>query len=271
MVGVEFQEPRKHRMQVLVHGQQGPDGKEKRTGIKHCIMNLIRVMHQKVFMDQHPSEVLILPILTVDEVLRFGEPRQRDTYWIAVICGSPDIYKQMVLTGEYEICSNNDLDCALQTLRRFTFAVAEHARDNVQDADLASIVSEKTVLKPARNLLLRSNVHTPALYPVGDQPPRVLKLRLANDGSGATTCDPWLLCMKSAVMFSSYCGNKLLPGCIASPAAVFSSTTSWYDSSHENCELGSKNESGWQGRVPGEINATSADGDTISETSIKTI
>ena len=261
MVGVDFEQPKKPRLQVLVHGLLGPDGKEKKTGIKHCSMNLIRVIHQKTFMDQHTSQILILPILTVDQVLRFGEPGHHDCYSIAVLCESPDVYKQMVLTDEYEICSPTDLERAVETLRKFTFAVAEHARDNVKDADLDSIVSEKTTLLPARGFLKVSKVLTATLLPTGDKPPRVLKLPLANDGKGATTCDPWLLCLKSAIMYSSFCGNKLLPGCFAPPATVFSSThDSWISFSHETCDL-------VLNRVPNEVNAPSMAVDAASEIS----
>ena len=262
MVGVDFQEPRKQRLQVLVHGQEGRDGKEKKTGIKHCSMNLIRVMLPKAFMDKHPSQVLILPILTVDEVLHFGEPGHHDCYSIAVLCESPDVYQQMVLTDEYEICTPTDLQRAVETLRKFTFAVAEHARDNVKDEDLDSIVSERTTLLVARGFLKRSRVLTPTLLSTGDkQPPRVLKLPLANDGKGATTCDPWLLCLKSAIMYSSFCGNKLLPGCFSPPATVFSSTHESLNSfSHENWDLVSS-------RVPNEVNSPSRAVDSISEIS----
>ena len=261
MVGVDFDEPKKQRLQVLVHGQLGPDGKEKKTGIKHCSMNLIRVMHQKTFMDKHPSQVLFLPILTVEEVLCFGTKGHPDCYSIAVLCQSPDVYKEMVLTGEYETCTHNDLEVAVETLRRFTFAVAEHARDNVKEADLNSIVSEKSALRPARNFLEGSRVVTPNLRPTGVNPLHVLKLTLANDGKRATTCDPWLLCLKSAIMFSSFSGRKLLPGCFAPPSTLFSSThDSWNSFSHETCGLVSS-------RVPSEVSAPSLAVDATSEIS----
>ena len=228
MVGVNFNEPREKRLQVLIHGQVGTDAnKEKKTGIKHCVMNLIRVMHQKKFMDGHPSQVLLLPILGLEDVLNFGES---DEYFIAVLCSNPAVYKQMLLTGDYDTCGGNELSLAVNTLRAFTFAVAQHAHENIADDDLKSISTERTILIPARELLRDSKVAAP-IYQPPEELPVVLKLKLSNDGNNATTCDPWLLCLKSAVMFSSFLGRKLLPGCQQHFSGSALTESSYYESS----------------------------------------
>ena len=219
MVGVKFVHPREKRLQVLIHGQEvSGGGKERKTGIKHCVMNLIRVMHQKKYMDAHPSQVVLLPILSVEEILHFGEPGHSEKFFVAVMCSKPAVYKEMVLTGEYKICQQSELVCAIDTLRMFTFAVAEHVRENVSGEDLASIASEKNFLIHSRDqATLMNEVMAPTFRTPTGETPRVLKVEF--DG----TCDPWLLCLKSAVMYSSFAERKLLPGCGPPPAIDFAS------------------------------------------------
>ena len=70
-----------------------------------------------------------------------------------------------MLTGDYETCKGGVLSIAIETLQQFTFAVAEHARDNVTDKDLASLNKEISDLQPARFHLEKSLVMALTLSP----------------------------------------------------------------------------------------------------------
>ncbi|CAJ1967964.1 unnamed protein product [Cylindrotheca closterium] len=229
LVGVELKgdaKTRKRKLQILIHGvlDKETSKRKAKTGIKHCKMNMIRVLGQSV-MDKNPNRVLFLPIMTLEDVLNFND---QTSFSVAILCATPSVYQAMLWLNEYELVTKTEMKLALKTLESFTLAVAKHRKNlqnNGQDDfnSLETIGTEKTYLDEARENIKNSMVQVATLKTKyegtneEDTFPKVMKIELSNQQPKgkvvATTCDPWLLCLKSAVMYSSFLGKKLLPGC----------------------------------------------------------
>lgn len=95
-------------------------------------------------MVQHPSKVLILPIMSLDEVLSY----RKGAFSIEVLGAGPDTYKGIGLTSNFgDECTVKELKMAYKTLRAFTFAVAYHRQHNFTIGDI-----ERKSLYRAENL-----------------------------------------------------------------------------------------------------------------------
>ena len=102
MVGVQLQgdaETRKRKRLILIHGQKDKKTSKRKTktGIKHCGMNMIRVLGQG-FMDNSPSQVIFLPIMKLEEVLNF---KDQSSFTVAILCGNSSVYQEMVFFSDY--------------------------------------------------------------------------------------------------------------------------------------------------------------------------
>jgi hypothetical protein len=221
----------KRRQLVLLHGQydelattsSGNKVRKTDTGIKHCRTNMARVTAQKRYLDFDPS-LLIVPILRRDETLAYKGGK----YDVLVACTSPKVYVETILTGNYELCSMEEIDTATATLTSFVKAAAF----TLQSADRGEI--ESKLQGPEKSRILKSkgeieSSHRVKVPVVKIQPPTLTtttttsaslaSLRLAKltldmkDANAHQECDPFLLFVKAAVVWSSIHDQKLLPGC----------------------------------------------------------
>jgi hypothetical protein len=211
--------PQKKKLKqlVLVHGQyKQENGSDKRvtdTGIKHCRTNMARVVAQKRYLDVHPS-LLIVPILTLTNTLAY----YRGEYRVLVACTDPSVYVETILQKEYMLCTADEIHTATTTLASFVKAVAvtlQSADPKEIDRKLDKNPEKPIILKTLKQLTATSpaQVKVPTVMAFSVTP-RLAKLTLdMQDKDAHQECDPFLLFVKAAVVWSSIQDQKLLPAC----------------------------------------------------------
>eukprot|EP00978_Attheya_sp_CCMP212_P000697 scaffold1397_cov41-Attheya_sp.AAC.1 len=223
-VGLDLsQEPpvrKKLKRQILVQGlytwndRTNKYERARATGVKHCRTNMARVIAQKKYLDFNPSLIMI-PIMTLQQVLEY-DGGHGGRYSVLVIAAKPSVYEETVLTKQYDLCTNDDIELATSTLAYFVKGVAFSLVNETDDADIKklNVPREKKAIQRTKETLAEvGKVRIPEICGESKKL-RVAKLHfdLATEDTHQE-CDPFLLYVKAAVVWSSLQGQKLLPGC----------------------------------------------------------
>jgi len=210
------------KRQVLVHGQYTAETREdegtssrpvrmRDTGIKHCRTNMARVVAQAHFLDFKPS-LLIIPVLTLDTVLTYN----KGAYRVLIACATPEIYVESLLFGEYELCTKEDVETATATLTHFIKAAA-YTLVVADDKELESKLKNpqrRSILQTKATLKEKQRVKGPVMLPWNGVTMKLGKLTLdMKEPNAHQECDPFLLFVKAAVVWSALQDQRLLPGC----------------------------------------------------------
>jgi len=182
------------------------------TGIKHCHTNMARVVSQKQYLDFSPS-LLLLPIMDLEKTLTYESGK----YEVLVACTNPNVYVECLLTQKYEMCRENDLKIATETLTSFVKAAA-YTLTLANERDI-----KKKLKNQQQNMILTSKTELEStmqvVVPSIKDPWTEGKVKLGKftidmqDENAHQECDPFLMFIKAAVVWSSTRGQRLLPGC----------------------------------------------------------
>jgi hypothetical protein len=210
---------KKLKQLVLVHGQYEQTTTDEEhytrvhdTGIQHSLTNMVRVVAQKPCLDFKPS-ILIVPLLTLDETLKYDGGK----YHVLVACTDPRVYSAIHMIEDYKECTEAEIVTATTTLASFVKAAAF----TLQLADRDEISNK--ILNPQKRRILSikdkfessSRVKVPAVMTTTSSTytkMRLAKMTLDMENPAAhQECDPFLLFVKAAVVWSSIQGQLLLP------------------------------------------------------------
>lgn len=227
--GVDFNENdegpdrKKQRRMVLIHGQkkvqqnqgEGSQPKKHYTGMKHCRSNMARVVAQKQYLDFNPSHLLI-PILTLQDTLDYGKDSSKKKYEVLVVCTTPEVYTECLWRDKYDACSEADFDKATKTLASFVKAAA-HTLSLANEEELELKLKnpqKKQIIKARAEIMKEKKVKVPEMRRPWRDDTRLIKVTLDMENPNAhQECDPFLLFVKAAVVWSSIQEQLLLPGC----------------------------------------------------------
>lgn len=220
---------KRHRLVVGDLETVGSNKRQKRinSGLKHNILNKLKVKGQKEFMDNRPC-MLIVPLLSVDETKAWksGQPyaalvcigAHRDERGNILDYSAAEVYAD-VFTELLPLCARDpDLVRAVELLSCFTRGLAHSLVTGDMFHDWDTNAAERQKLEAVQTKLIHAGnrVHVPILNDRRNlfQDFRVAKIQFdATDNSLPNPPDPFLLAVKAAIIWSWRNGEKLLPGC----------------------------------------------------------
>ena len=218
---------KRHRLVVgVLENVASKRQKRHNSGLKHNVLNKVRIKGQKEYMDNRPC-MLIIPILSLatTKAWKSGDP------YSAMVCigghkddqgnmesSAEEVYAD-VFTELLPLCSRDpELSVAVDLLSSFTKGLAHSLIDGEMFDGWHTNPAELQKLQAVRTKLINAGnrVNVPTLNRNIDlfRHFRVAKIRFdAADNSLPNPPDPFLLTVKAAVIWSWRNGEKLLPGC----------------------------------------------------------
>lgn len=227
---IETRTRKRHRLVVgVMENRASKRQKLRNSGLKHNILNKVRIKGQKEYMDNRPC-MLIIPILSLAAVKAW---KSGDPYYAVVCIGgnrddqgrrveptADEVYAD-VFTELLPLCSRDpELFTAVELLTCFTKGIAQSLIDGEMFHGWYTNPEELQKLQVVQTKLINAGnrVHVPILNndktinPFRDF--RVARIRFdADDNSLPSPPDPFLLATKAAIIWSWRNGEKLLPGC----------------------------------------------------------
>ena len=150
--------------------------------------------------------------MSLEKVLGY----QGGRYSVLVAAASPEVYQEIVLTKKYDLCTPEEIGLATKTLSSFVKGIACTLVYETDDEDINKISTQKErniIKKTKRDLGEKKTVRIPKTG-ARFRKLRVMKLYFDLDKDDAhQECDPFLLCVKAGVVWSSQMGQKTLPSC----------------------------------------------------------
>eukprot|EP00980_Cylindrotheca_fusiformis_P006985 scaffold1469_cov119-Cylindrotheca_fusiformis.AAC.29 len=231
--GVHFdateEEPdmKKQRRMVLIHGQkdevqshQGEGSGDERkvlrqqsTGIKHCLSNTAGMIGQKYFLS-FKQRLLLIPVLTLRETIDHAKILSKRKYQALVACTDPDAYNSCVWTVKNDICTRADVHKATKTLASFVKAAA-HTLVMADESEIEERLrnpQKSKILSTRAEILESCQVTIPKVCHTWKDDTRLAKVTLdMEDPTVHQECDPFLLFVRAAVVWSSIQNQLLLP------------------------------------------------------------
>ena len=210
-----------HKRRKLLNGMKGRQRRINGSGIKHSKFNKLYLKSQKQFLDSTPPALIVLPILTLDQIQNWDGV----TSYSAMVLPCGPLGRQAaedVLKYSRAHCSRDEVETAVSVLATFVHDIAESLidveHDIVADFDIyagqtndGSVYRWKELVKELRGADSPS-VQIPTLKAdLNFQNIRVAKGTLSRISSCLP--DPFLLALKGAINYSSHAGSRLMPGC----------------------------------------------------------
>jgi hypothetical protein len=186
------------------------------TGLKHHKYNKMLLYTQKHLLDGNEPRLIIIPLLTIKEVLEWNG---RDKYEaMAITCGSGAAdAAQKVLHYVRDFCSPEEIEKGRMLLEAFTRGIASSIKQhNVTESFTPKeLRSQELVAWAALVNEIKGNegarVFLPQALPARGLPAKpVAKAEMSRRFS---LPDPFLVAVKAAVSYSKLCGRTLMPAC----------------------------------------------------------
>eukprot|EP00980_Cylindrotheca_fusiformis_P011137 scaffold2557_cov121-Cylindrotheca_fusiformis.AAC.20 len=212
-------EMRQKRRMVLVHGQKyqpksGPKRRRLNTGIKHDLMNNARILDQGYYLDSDPS-LLLIPVLTLQETLDY-QSGGNFHYHVVVACRKPEAYQRCGLSKEYDRCTEEEVQIATKTLASFVKAAA-YTLTLADDETIANKIKEpkkKQIINTKEEIAAGDKLKIPKMLRPWNKDTKLPRLTFGTEDPNLHhDCDPFLLFVRAAVVWSSIQKQLLLPPC----------------------------------------------------------
>ena len=203
----------------LLNGMKGRTRRMDDSGLKHSKYNKFHLFLQKQLLDSTPPALIIIPILSVQEIQLWDGLTSYEA--MAIPCGPRSRYAaRMTLLHVRNICSQAQVEKGIALLNAFVKDIAESLLDKDNDVleDFGAAVGETKDASAVRWIRLVGYLRAldapffplPVLQDSIDwEAIRVAKGTF--DRSTSCLPDPFLLAAKAAINFSSIVGKKLMP------------------------------------------------------------
>jgi hypothetical protein len=198
---------------------QGESRRVPNTGLKHHKYNKMLLHSQETLLDGSEPEIIIIPLLTVEQVLGWNG---RDEYEaMAITCGSESKGAAAEVLKYARFCKPEEIERGRILLEAFTRGIASSVKQHdVTEAFAPDEPKSERALAAWVTLVReikrdgRANVFLPkVLLSLSQEEYESMRVAKGEMSTRFSLPDPFLVAVKAVVSYSKLCGKALMPAC----------------------------------------------------------